>query len=183
MSYTDHGGNRTRDDVAPGQSIITLFSDQKEYLVIGGKCDSYCPLKGDTLSPGAGIIGDNATYSGQKSLKGKTYDTWTWKEILFGVIVMETSVLYVDTTTTPYPAPIQEDDDITPFGQQLGTQVGTFGDLTFGTPDPSLFAFTGGDSCPLNSNCGQQTFQANRLRGNKRWMTWIDARNSMSTQQ
>jgi len=175
QSYTDHAGNRTRDDQAPGQAIITLFSDQKEYLVINGKCDSFCPLQGDTMSPGAGIIGDNATYTGKMALpNGTMVDTFTWKEIAFGIITMETSVLYLDLSTNP-ASPIQEIDDITPFGQHVGTSTGTYGPITWGTPDPKIFAFTGKDSCPQNSNCGQNSFQQSRQVG-KRWKTWAKAR-------
>ncbi len=32
-TYVDHAGNRTRSDQAADQTIITLYSEQKEYLV------------------------------------------------------------------------------------------------------------------------------------------------------
>jgi hypothetical protein len=53
------------------------------------------------MDPTAGIIGENATYTGQKTLNGKTYDTWTWKETILGIVVMETSVVYIDLSTSP----------------------------------------------------------------------------------
>jgi len=166
MSYFDFTHNRTRfDDAGSGQTIVTLYDQQMECLVVNDTCQEYCPLQGDLLSPFG--LGDNATFAGYKVVNGVNTTDWRWQEVIFKIIVMETSDMYVDFNGNP----ISEVDVLTPFGQQIGTSTSTWSKFTPGTPDPSLFVVNGLSNCPQSQNCGQSSKQQRRLT-RKQFKTW-----------
>jgi hypothetical protein len=169
-TYFDYTNNRTRfDDQISGQIIVTDFSVGKEMLVVGSPltCKEYCPTEG-WLEPG--FLDPNATDLGSVKVQGRTLEKWQWKETIFKIIVMQTSTVLVDQTVNP-AVPFQETDDLTPFGQPMGTFTSTWSNFKNGTPDPSLFAVTGVEKCPMAQNCGEARKQMTRLR-NKDFATF-----------
>jgi len=145
----DYSHNRTRFDDDGGQIIVTLFDKQKECLVVEKDgvytCQEYCPLQGDVLTPFG--IGDNATYIGQTVIGGVTADDYQWKETIFGILTMEVSDMYIDSSTNP-PTPLLEIDQLTPFGQHIGNFTTTWKNFQGGTPDPKLLTCRGSTPAP-----------------------------------
>jgi hypothetical protein len=167
--YFDYTHNRTRwDDSVSGQTIVYDFKIQKEMLVVDQSCKEYCPLQGDTLSPG--FLDKNATDLGPVQVKGKTLEKWQWKETILGIIVMEIDTVFVDQSSNP-AVPVMEQDQLTPFGQPIGGMDTQWDDFTGGTPDPSLFIVNNVDKCPMSPNCGSMARQVRRLRYGA-WKTW-----------
>jgi hypothetical protein len=167
--YVDGQNNRTREDSA-GQVIVTLYDQQKEVLVDPSSmaCQEYCPLEGDELD--ASFVNANATSAGTEVIGGVTYNKWQWKDVVFGIIVMETSTAWLDESKSP-AVPLKEHVEITPFGQDIGYEDIAWSQLSYGAPDPKLFAVTGVDTCPKSSNCGDDSKQQMRLR-HKKLKTW-----------
>jgi len=167
MNYFDYTHNRTRfDDPVNGDIVSLFYPVYKEMLVDNtNTCQAYCPIEED-LDPYS--LDTNSTYQGQKSINGKMYDDWQYKDLEFG-IVFETSDVYVDPSSQ---LPYQEVDVLTPFGQNLGMETSTYHTFTPGTPDPSHFAVKNVDSCPESSNCGDSARQAARRRWGM-WKTWM----------
>jgi len=169
----DYTHNRTRWDDDSGQIIVNLFDVQKECLIVaqaggGYVCQEYCPLEGETLDPFG--LGDNSTYMGTKIVGNITADDWQWKEYILGKIVMQISDMYVNDNVNP-PVPLQEVDQLTPFGQPIGSMTSTWSKWTPGTPDASLFNITGVDNCPMSSSCNDDARQLRRL-AMKHFATW-----------
>jgi len=167
--YFDFTHNRTRMDVGGGQAMVNLYDIQKELLVVNQTCKEYCPMEGDVLSPFG--VDPSAADIGHKLINGVMCDDWNWKEVILKIITMEISDMYVDQSDPNNPIPVAEVDQLTPFGQFIGTMNSTWSQFTAGTPDPSLFIIAGIDSCPQSSQCGNSQLQLNRIRG-RRWLSW-----------
>jgi len=167
-TYFDFSNNRSRSDVGGGQSIFNMYTLQKELLVVDGTCKEYCPMEGDVMTPFG--PDSNATYQGQKVVNGIKCDDWQWKETVFGVMVMEISDMYVDNSGAA-PVPVQEVDQLTPFGQAIGAMTSTWTNFVGGPIDPNLFNIQGVDSCPMSSQCQGPMQQMHRLRS-KRYKSW-----------
>jgi len=170
--FVDYSHNRTRfDDKDSGESFVNLFTIQKELLVVGTACKEYCPMEGDTLDPGFLFV--NATDKGAVVLPdGRKGNQWEWQDKIFDVIVMETIDVYVNQDDMKNGVPLQEIDHLTPFGEHIGDMTQNWKNFVPGTPDPSKFAITGIDTCPMSPNCNQQSKQINRLRANMK-RTWL----------
>lgn len=93
MDYFDYTHNRTRFDDPVNGDIVSLFNPTyKEMLVDNtNTCQEYCPIEEDLEPYG---LDPNSTYMGQKSINGKMYDDWQYKDVEFG-IVFETSDVFV----------------------------------------------------------------------------------------
>jgi len=168
-NYFDYTNQRTRFDDPVQGSIVSLFNINKEMAVDANNvCQAYCPI-GEPLEPYA--IPVNATDQGSTIVNNKTVEDWQSKVVFIGIIVMEIDDFYVDQSRSP-AVPVQEVDQITPFGQNLGQFTTNFLSFVAGTPDPSHFAVTGIDQCPMSQNCGEQRRQLHRLR-NKSRLTWL----------
>jgi len=83
---------------------------------------------------------------------------------------METSDVYVDESQTP-AVPVQEIDQFTPFGENLGGGITNWWNFTPGTPKASLFAVKNMKTCPQSGNCQEPTAQTRRLK-RKLFHTW-----------
>jgi hypothetical protein len=169
-NYFDYTHNRTRfDDPAQGSIVSLFYPIYKEMAVDDtNTCTSYCPIE-DDLEPYA--LDANSTDEGQKIVRNITTELWEYKEMAFGVIVMETDDVYVDQSKTP-AIPIQEIDYLTPFGEAIGQSTSTYLSFIPGTPSPSHFDVKGIDACPQDSGCDQQMRQFVRRR-NRSWKTWL----------
>ena len=167
-NYFDLTGNRTRSDTTGAPStIISDFTAQMEMEVdlATMKCTEFCPLQGATMSPYA--VGPNATNIGTKQIGAHLCTGWQWKDTILGIVVMQINTIWVDQTTG---LPVQEYDELTPFGQQIGFESTTYIQFTPKRPDAKLFAVVGQQSCPQSQNCGQQASaqrRAHRARYNK----------------
>jgi len=168
MDYFDYTHNRTRFDDPVQGSIVSLFYPIYKEMAVDGTntCTSYCPLDED-LYPYQ--VETNSTNQGTKVVNGHTCTDWQYKQIAFGVVVMEIDDVFVDQTSN---LPVQEVDQLTPFGEPIGTSTSTYHTFVPGTPDPSHFAIKGIDSCPQDPNCGQDYRQFVRRRW-KLWKTWL----------
>jgi hypothetical protein len=67
---------------------------------------------------------------------------------------MATYTFYLDSTTNP-ANPIGQLTQYTPFGIHQATETDAYLHMQWVTPNPSVFAFTGKDTCPMNNQCGQ----------------------------
>jgi len=176
MDYFDFTHNRTRFDDPVQGSLVSLFNPIYKEMAVDpttNTCTSYCPLQED-LYPYE--IEVNATDMGTKVINGQTCVDWQYKQIAFGVVVMEIDDVFVDETSN---LPVQEVDQLTPFGTPIGTSTSTYHTFVPGTPDPSHFAIQGIDSCPLDQNCGNDARQFVRLRWKlfKTWLHWHQKNN------
>jgi len=153
-------------------SIVSLFNPIYKEMAVDANntCTSYCPIDGD-LDPYS--INPNATDMGQKVVDNVTCEDWQYKDIAFGVIVMEIDDIYVNQAATP-PTPIYEEDQLTPFGEPIGYETSNYVSFVFGTPDPSHFVVNGVDTCPQDPNCGDSFRQFARRRNHNRkmWMKY-----------
>jgi len=167
--YFDYTHNRTRFDDPVNGDIVSLFNPIYKEMEVdaNNNCVAYCPIQDDLYPYG---IDPNSTYMGQKSINGKMYDDWQYKDMEFG-IVFETDDVYVDPKSQ---LPYQEVDNLTPFGEAIGMETSTYGTFTPGTPDPSHFAVKNVDNCPMDQNCGN----SQRMFVRRRWKlrnTWLQA--------
>lgn len=161
----DYTHNRTRYDYDTGEIIVNDYVIGKEMEVQATSegtfaCVEYCPLQFD-LEPLS--VDKSAKDEGSVKIGNKTYEKWTWKDIILKVIVMETIEMLVDQSTTPN-IPFVENEELTPFGQDIGTSNTTYSDFVVGTPDPMLFKVANVSSCPMSPNCGSLIRQSMRLR-------------------
>jgi len=163
-AYVDYTNNRTRfDDKVSGQVIINNFAIQKQMLVVNQTCKEYCPMQGDSMSPG--FLAASAIDKGPTTLPdGRKAQHWQWQEKILGIIVMETIDVYVNQTDMNNGIPLEEVDHLTPFGEHIGDMYSNWKNYKPGTPDPSLFIVNGIDSCPESPNCGNSEHQMQRLR-------------------
>merc|ERR1719445_135861 len=163
--YFDYTHNRTRYDYDDGSIIVSDYMLGKEMSVVVTEqgtfaCDQYCPLEFD-LEPLS--IPDDAKDQGSIKVANMTYEKWTWKEVILKVIVMEKVQMLVDQTQSP-PIPFTQNEELTPFGQDVGTSNTTYTDFVAGTPDPLLFKVENVSTCPMSPNCDQLKRQIVRLR-------------------
>ena len=164
-NYFDYTNNRTRFDIfgSGGQSIVNFFTKNMQMLVVNNTCQEYCPLD-DTLEPYG--IDPNSTYQGQVSVNGIKCDDWQYKETILGIVVMEIDDIFVNSGVTP-AVPVQEVDQLTPFGQPMGNMTSTYDNFVGGPIDPSLFNIANVDSCPQSQNCNSNSafmFSAVRVK-------------------
>jgi hypothetical protein len=120
-TYTDVTNQRTRfDDRISGETIVSFYGIQKTMLVVNQTCKEYCPMQGETLTPGMlwcsiacllsavasphlmcciGFLDVNATDKGASTLPdGRKANHWQWKDTIMGIIVMEVIDVYVNQT-------------------------------------------------------------------------------------
>jgi hypothetical protein len=166
MTYVDVTNQRSRfDDRISGQVIVTNYALQKNMLInkTDLSCMEYCPLQGESLTPG--FLDVNATDLGPEVLPdGRKANHWQWKDTILGVIVMDVIDVYVNQTDMKNAVPLGQAEHLTPFGQHIGDFYANWNQFQPGTPDPKLFDVQGVDSCPKSQNCGQSSYQMNRLR-------------------
>jgi hypothetical protein len=168
-NYFDYTNKRTRFDDPVQGSIVSLYSIGKEMEVDGNNvCQAYCPID-DELDPYS--IPSNATDQGSTIINDTTVEDWQYKELFLGIIVMETDDFYVDQSQSP-AIPVQEVDQLTPFGEKIGEFTSNYLSFIAGTPDPSHFDIKGISNCPQAQNCDDNKRQLHRLRyKNKR--AWL----------
>lgn len=174
-NYVWYTHNKTRFDSegAQPQTIVNDFNTGKEMLVVNGSCSEYCPIEGG-LFPFS-LEGLNATYNGTTTINGQTVQHWTWKQLAFGVVVMQTTDFYVAIGSDGKATPVQQIDHLTPFGQPIGQQTATWTSWKEGAPNAKLFDVAGEAGCPMSQKCGnsQSTARAmNRIR-NRMFKTWL----------
>jgi len=169
-NYFDYTNQRTRFDDPVQGSIVSLFDPiYKEMMVdANNNCLEFCPIE-EELLPYA--IPDNSTDQGSTIVNNKTVEDWQSKVVILGIIVMEIDDFYIDQSQNP-AIPVQEVDQLTPFGQKIGQMTSNYLSFVPGTPDPSKFDIKGVDNCPMSQNCGQSRRQMHRLR-NKNRLTWL----------
>ena len=153
IQYQWYSGNMSATKGPDNSGIVVDFNAQKEYAVLAnGTCTAYCPLGGQTMSPGIGI-GPNATNLGKVNYNGRMlnlYQVLTQIPILN--ITMEATNFYVDESG-PTPVPVAIIQLIEPLGHQIGQQNNTFVTFVPGVPDKSHFTVVGAASCPMSKNC------------------------------
>jgi len=174
-NYVWYTHNKTRFDSTGGQAqtIVNDFNIGKEMLVVNGTCSEYCPIEGG-LFP-FNLEGLNATYNGTTTVNGKTVQHWTWDQVAFGVIVMQTTDFYCEIGSDGKATPVQQVDHLTPFGQPIGQQTQTWTNWVSGSPNAKLFDVAGVADCPESQKCGNNQNAAramNRLR-NRMYKTWL----------
>lgn len=171
QKYYDYTNQRTRFE-GGGQVIVDLFDKHKELLVVHNGthdvCQEYCPIDpADTLDKGAAaFLEDDAYDAGQAKFEGLNCEHWTWNDTIFKKIVMQTSDFYADTSKATV-VPVGRVDNITPFGQHLGTANIGWQKFTAGTPPADKFDIQGVDTCPMSNQCGQSSRQLHRLANRK----------------
>ena len=165
IEYFSYTTNQTRfDDEVAQQVIISDYKLGKEMLVQSKTnltCVEYCPLQ-FSLDP-YGLAPD-AKDKGPVTVGGKQYEDWYWEEKILLFIVMEKVDVFVDQSDPKNPVPFIERDELTPFGQDIGTANNTFTNFKPGKQDPSLFAVQGAAHCKMSPNCGNGARQLNRIR-------------------
>lgn len=165
IEYFSYTTNQTRfDDDVSGQVIITDYVIGKEMAVQSKTnltCVEYCPVE-FPLDPYA--VDKSAVDKGTVTIGGKQYEDFYWEEKILIKIVMEKIDIFVDQSDPKNPVPYIERDELTPFGQDLGTANTTFANFKPGKQDPSLFAVQGAAHCKESPNCGDNARQLNRIR-------------------
>eukprot|EP00937_MAST-01D_sp_MAST-1D-sp2_P000021 g21.t1 len=176
--YYDVTNNRTRvDDHVQGVTLIDDYSAQKTLTVnvTTGACEFYCPLVGEAL---AGFsIDPDAKDIGSSTIGNLTVEGFEYSEMVFKIIKMQTTDIYVDQTTDPAAAvPVFEHTVLTPFGRTpaIGYSNRTWSNVVRGTPDPSKFNIPGADTCPQGdaNQCGDAPQQLNRLMNHNYKTFW-----------
>jgi hypothetical protein len=152
------------------QVLVSDYTTNKEYSVVNGTCQAYCPLQ-DNEWPTFGINA-NATAVPDKVINGKTCKGYFWKTTLLGIITMETSTFYVDESDPSNPVPCAEFDNLTPFGRAIGSEGATWVQWTPGTPDPKIFEFANKAGCEEGKNCNSNAALARYLK-NKQFKTYL----------
>ena len=164
-NYIDAENQRTRFDPAgAAQSTITFCGKvQKEMIVEDGKCIKYCPTNQGQTGPcqigGFGIF-VNATKS-TGTLNGQAVNIYSWDQTAILNITMETLMFY---TTSDDKTPLKLFQNLTPFGEAIGSQNQTWNSWTPGVPNAELFKVSNMDTCPQDPQCGSQSRQQARLR-------------------
>jgi len=170
--HFDFPNNRTRSgDIGEENAIVSLYgSIGKELLVSSNNtCLQYCPLQFD-LDPFG--LDKDAKYVGRTTFQGKEADEWNWVEYIIPKLhlgkVQETNFF---VSTDAAPVPIQENDIIEPFGQQLGEENQTWSNFKAVPPPSAAFKVLGIDSCPMSPNCNENNRVAHRKRARdlKNW--------------
>lgn len=170
-NFVDAVNQRTRFNVyGSNQALVTIYGDNKQYLIQNNTCQYYCPLQDDgwtSFGPDP-----NATYIGQKNIDGHMCNDYQWKTTLFGIIVMETSDFYADETVSP-PLPIAEVDVLTPFGQSIGQETSHWDNFVAGVPPASLWdGIIGLKDCPQYNQCNNDNTMMHGFLRQKLYKTW-----------
>jgi hypothetical protein len=150
--YFGYSQNKTRLE-ADGEVIIDLFYPTYKEVEVDPatlKCKSWCPIDND-LYPLE--IYPNATDLGQKTVGGVVCENYHWTEYILKIIPMEQHNFFVNMNADGTAVPVRDEDQMTPFGQPMGTQNVTWSNFKAGPQDPKLFAVTDLASCPQDPNC------------------------------
>lgn len=153
IQYFDFQNNRTAFKNPDGSGVVSLYADKKEYAVnAAGVCQSYCPLQDSDFGPGLGF-GDKAQDMGATTYNGKKCEHFHWiQQMPILNLTMETSDMYA-TVANNVATPLAEIDNITPFGQHIGTQNTTYVTFTPTMPAASHFTVTGKTTCKIDQSC------------------------------
>jgi hypothetical protein len=175
-NYFDFTNQRTRFDDPVQGSIVSLFKPVYKEMAVDANnvCQAFCPIEDDLEPYGIPV---NATDQGPTIVNNKTVEDWQSKVVILGVIVMEIDDFYVDQSKSP-AIPIQEIDQLTPFGEKIGEFTSNYLSFVPGTPDPSHFDIKGVDNCPMSQNCDEQRRQMHRLRYKNR-LTWLKSHQNL----
>jgi len=172
VEYFSYSTNQTRfDDHVANEVIITDYIIGKEMLVASSTnltCVEYCPTQ-FPLDPYS--IDSKAKDKGPVKIHDKEYEDWFWEEKILLFIVMEKIDVFVDQSDTKNPVPFIERDELTPFGEDIGTANSTFTNFKPGKQDPALFAVQGAAHCRQSPNCGELSRQMKRIR-NHDWASF-----------
>jgi hypothetical protein len=160
-TYVDVTGNRTRSDTSGAPTtIITDFTAGMEMEVdlATMTCQEWCPVQG-TLSPYQ--IDPTAVNIGSRMINGKMCTGWQWNETVLKIIVMQVTTIWVDQETN---LPVQEYDQLTPFGQSIGFQSTTYLQFNPTRPPAKLFQVNGQQNCKNGGqDCQQQVSLQRRV--------------------
>eukprot|EP00944_MAST-04C_sp_MAST-4C-sp1_P006635 g6635.t1 len=170
MKYFDYTHQRTRlEDPINGIVVAFYGKDGKNMLVqhngTHDVCVKYCPIDPrDTLDGGkAYFLDDNATDLGKATYKGQSAEHYQWKDTIFGKIVMQTTDFYA-AINGKTASPIGAVTALTPFGgPQIGGSTVSWTNFKAGPQPAEKFDIKGVDTCPQDSQCGQQSLQLQRL--------------------
>lgn len=152
--YFDFPNNRSATFTSEGTGVVTLYNDGKEYSVdANGACQSYCPLDGPMEA--FGFEASAVTESGPSTYNGKACDEYVVPTLLpIGNITMSVDTWYVTLNGASGPdTPLADITDLTPFGEQLGTESSFYTAWTPGAPDASKFTVTGKATCKQAKGC------------------------------
>lgn len=160
IQYFDFQNNRTAFKQPDGSGVVSLYEDGKEYAVnAAGACQSYCPLQDTDFGPGLGF-GDKTQDMGPVTYGGKKAEHFHWvQQMPILNITMETSDMYV-VVKNNVGTPLAEIDNITPFGQHIGTQNTTYVTFTPTAPAASHFTVTGKSTCKIDQSCSGKSDDA-----------------------
>jgi C1A family cysteine protease len=149
-SFQSAKNNATRFDSSNGQTIITLYNEKKQMLVVNGVCKAYCPTTGEffnSIQPTA-----TAVNKGKFTVNGKQCTGYEWEDKLFKIITMDIKDLYVDANQNP----VQLHENLTPFGKaSIGNSTENFNSFKAGDLPADTFAVSGIANCPKSSGCQQ----------------------------
>jgi len=160
----------TRQNVQGGR-IYQFFNEnpQMQYGVAQAAngswvCQDACPIRPPFPPLSPGFLPYNATYMGKKTpedIKGcptEGCDLWQVKQVILGIIVMETDDFYVYESASQ-GVPVAAISHLTPFGEPLGSQTQTWAQYQ-GYPEglpASTFEFLNKKNCPPpKQGCQQQ---------------------------
>lgn len=170
--YFDFPNNRSATFTSEGTGVVTLYNDGKEYSVdANGACQSYCPLDGPMEA--FGFEASAVTESGPGTYNGQACDKYVVPTLLpIGNITMSVDTWYVTLNGASGPdTPLADITDLTPFGEQLGTESSFYTAWTPGAPDASKFTVTGKATCKQAKGCngsssssGQKEVMARTLK-------------------
>jgi len=178
--------NRTRNDSPQGTIVTWYGSVKKEMALAPGSaansshafvCAQYCPTQGgfeSSVMVGDGQKGflDKPKYKGKKSVtqggpagQTKDCDEWAWTETIFGIIPMEHSQFYVDSSGAS-PLPFYQSQQLTPFGSKTALGDINMSYLGYSPQDVSSYFDIDPASistCQQSDNCNQNQ-QSSTLR-------------------
>jgi hypothetical protein len=150
-SFQSAKNNATRFDNSNGQTIVTLFNEKKQMLVVNGACKEYCPTTGEffnDIQPSA-----TAVNKGNFVVNGKKCTDYHWEDKLFKIITMDINDLYVDSNNNP----VQKHENLTPFGKaSIGNSTENFNSFRAGDLPADTFAVSGIANCQKSPNCQQK---------------------------
>lgn len=175
--YYDATNNRTRtDDAIQGTVTVDLYTEQKTLNVNAttGACINYCPMHGETFEGFS--IDPKAKDIGPSTIGGVAVEGYEYSEVVFKIIKMQTTDLYVDQTTDPSSAvPVFSHTVLTPFGEApIGFSNQTWSNVKRGPPDAAKFDIPGADTCPEASQqvCGGPPMQTHRFMSRQYRTFW-----------
>jgi hypothetical protein len=150
--YFSYTTNQTRIE-SEGEIIVNYYAPvYKEMLVDPktGNCTKYCPIEED-LYPLE--IKPNATDIGQKKVGDIETEAFWWEDWVL-IFPMQANIFYAKMNTDGSAIPVRVEEELTPFGEKLGTQNRTYTNYKAGPQDPKHFVVGNIDKCPKDPNCG-----------------------------